>query len=80
MVYENYGDKLKYAAREVVANQAVEKSEPYRDEFVNLSNAAHESAYKVTYEIAEANLPPKLADEVERQLRSSTNRLKVANG
>ncbi len=79
MAYENYGDKLRNYARDKVANQAVEKSEPYRQELVKLSDAAHESAYKVTYELAEVSLPPKISRELTRELKISTDKIKKTN-
>lgn len=80
MAYEDYGDKLKNAAREGIAAGALEKSKPYRDELVKLSDAAHESAYKVTYELAEVSLPPKISRELTRELRISTDKIKKTNG
>ena len=79
MTYEDYGGRLKNYAREKVADKAVEESEPYRGELVKLSDAAHESAYKVTYELAEVSLPPKISRDLTRELRISTDKIKRAN-
>lgn len=79
MAYEDYGERLKNYARDEIANQAVEKSEPYRTELVKLSDAAHESGYKVTYEIAEATLPPKISRELTRELKTSFDKIKKTN-
>lgn len=76
---ENYKDKLKNFAKEKSAEYAVEKSEPLRNELVKFSDVAHETGYKVSYELAEVTLPPKMAQEVERQLRISTDKIKKEN-
>ena len=54
-------------------------TEPVSRELVKFSDAALERGYKVSYEIAEENLPPPLAREVERQLRISTDKIKSEN-
>ena len=67
-------------ARDKVADEVARKvAKPVSDELVRYSDAAHESAYRVTYEIAEVSLPPKLSREVERQLRISANEIKRRN-
>ena len=54
-------------------------TEPVSRELIKFSDAALERGYKVSYEIAEENLPPPLAREVERQLRISTDKIKSEN-
>ena len=76
---ENYKDKLKNFAREKSVEYTVEKSEPLRNELVKFSDAAHETGYKVSYELAEVTLPPEMAQEVEHQLRISTDKIKKEN-
>ena len=81
MAYENYGDSLRNAVFDCDEAELRRRGRPVA-EFVgeNLakgSDTALESGYKISYEVAEHTLPPKLAGDVERQLRISTNTLKA---
>ena len=63
--------------RDKIAGKVTEKVAPHvTGELVKLSEAAHETAYKVTYELAEVALPPELSRKVGRQLRISTEQIK----
>jgi len=42
-------------------------------ELVKFSDATIERGYKIFYELAEENLPPKISREVESRLRHATN-------
>lgn len=48
-------------------------------ELVKFSDATIERGYKISYELAEDNLPPNVAREVESRLRHATNQLKNKN-
>lgn len=80
MACKNYGDSLKSAAFNYAESELKRKSEPVAksaaQKLVKYSNAPLEHAYKVSYEVAEYTLPPKLAADLERQLRISTNTIK----
>ena len=81
MTYENYGDSLKGAAFDYAESELRRRSKPVAESaaetLAKYSDAAFERGCKISYEVAEYVLPPKLADEVERQLRISTDTLKA---
>ena len=81
MAYENYGDSLKSAAFDYAESELKRRGKPVAENAArNLSqysNVAFERGYKISYEVAEHTLPPKLAGEVERQLRISTDTIKA---
>ena len=52
---------------------------PVSRELIKFSDAALERSYKVSYELAEVTLPPRISKELTRELKISTNRLKKAN-
>lgn len=80
MTYEDYGDKLKERAKEEAIKKAKEEiAKPVSRELVKFSDAVLEQGYKVSYEIAEDNLPPTMSRELERQLRISTDKIKSEN-
>ena len=80
MTYENYGDKFKDYAKEKISEEAAKKiAPPVSRELVKFSDAALERGYKISYEIAEVSLPPKISRDIERQLRISTDRIKKDN-
>lgn len=81
MAYENYGDNLKSAAFNYTESELKSRgklvAETAAQNLSKYSDVALERGYKVSYEVAEHTLPPKLAADVERQLRISTDTLKV---
>ena len=87
MDYESYGeeikDELKNAAFDCAEDELKRRSEPVAKsaakELVKFSDAALERGYKVSYDIAEVSLPPKISREVENHLRHSTKLLKSKN-
>lgn len=80
MSCENYGDKLRDKTRSKIADKVTEKVAPHvTGELVKLSDAAHETAYKVTYELAEVALPSKISRELSRELKFSADRIKASN-
>ena len=80
MAYEDYGDKLRDTARDKIADKIADKVAPHvAGELVKLSDAAHESTYKIAYELAEIYLPPKISRELTRELKFSTDKIKASN-
>ena len=80
MTYENYGDKFKDYAKEKISEEVAKKiAPPVSRELVKFSDAALERGYKISYEVAEVSLPPKISRDIERQLRISTDRIKKDN-
>ena len=80
MSYEDYSGKLRDTARDKVADKVTEKVAPHvAGEIVKLSDAAHETAYKVTYELAEVALPSKISRELTRELKISAEKIKASN-
>lgn len=83
MAYEDYNDSLKNAASDYVEGELRREGKKFSEStsrnLSKYSDAALERGYKVSYEVAEYTLPPKVASEVERQLRISTNTLKQKN-
>ena len=81
MAYENYGDSLKSAAFDYAESELKRRGKPVAEtaakNLSQYSDAAFERGYKISYEVAEYTLPPKLAAEVERQLRISTDTIKA---
>lgn len=74
-------EKIKNDVKNFSAQIAEERiSKPVSNELVRYSNDAHESAYKISYEIAEVTLPPKISTPLERELRISTDKIKSENG
>lgn len=66
--------------RDKIAGKVTEKVAPHvTGELVKLSDAAHETAYKVTYELAEVALPPKISRELSRELKLSADKIKASN-
>lgn len=63
-----------------MAAESISRSKPARQELVKFSDAAHEAAYKISYELAEVALPPRISKELTRELRISTDKIKQANG
>ncbi|MBQ6297139.1 MAG: hypothetical protein IJK81_05540 [Selenomonadaceae bacterium] len=76
MSYEDYGDNLKCKMANKVAKEI---APPVSRELIKFSDAALERSYKVSYELAEVTLPPRISKELTRDLRLSTNRLKKSN-
>ena len=87
MDYESYGEKikdeLKNAAFDCAEDKLKRRSEPVAKssakELVKFSDVTIERGYKVSYDIAEVSLPPKISREVENHLRHSTKLLKSKN-
>lgn len=81
MAYENYGDSLRNAVFDYAEADLRRRGRPVAkfvgENLAKGSDTALESGYKISYEVAEHTLPPKLAGDVERQLRISTNTLKA---
>ena len=66
--------------RDKIADKVTDKLAPHvTGELAKLSDAANESAYKVTYELAEVALPPKISRELTRELRISVDKIKQTN-
>lgn len=67
-------------ARSKIADKvADELAPPVSHELVKFSDAALERGYKISYELTEHTLPPKISREIENQLRISTDRIKKEN-
>ena len=87
MDYEGYGEKikddLKNAAFDCAEDELKRRSKPVAKsaakELVKFSDVTIERGYKVSYDIAEVSLPPKISREVENHLRHSTKLLKSNN-
>ena len=80
---KNFDEATTYAkdkTRSKIADKVTKEiAPPVSRELVKFSDAALERSYKVSYELAEVTLPPRISKELTRDLRISTNRLKKAN-
>lgn len=78
---KNFDEATAYAkdkTRSKIADKVADKiAPPVSRELVKFSDAALEQSYKVSYEISDVVLPPKVSQEVGRQLRISTDRIKA---
>ena len=87
MTHEEYGDKIKKVAKDAAFDYAEEKlrekSKPYTARavkgLVSFSDVTIDKGYKISYEVIEGTLPPKISREAEIHLRNSTNLLKSKN-
>lgn len=81
MAYKNYGDSLRNVAFDCAEVELRRRgrsvAESVGENLAKVSDTALENGYKISYEVAEYTLPPKLAQDVEQQLRISTNILKA---
>lgn len=80
---KNFDEATTYAkdkTRSKIADKVTKEiAPPVSRELVKFSDAALERSYKVSYELAEVTLPPRISKELTRELKISTNRLKKAN-